>query len=130
MRALVLAAAIVLGTATGDAAPAVHVRIASVTDAAERASHVELVKRSLAALDAHAIDVVVSRLVVADSGAVSAKIDVVLSSAGGMRSIASGTAAFRAPRHRLRDAGALRREALGHALEALHRRVRALRPAT
>lgn len=125
MRWLIVA--LLLSTPAG-AAPRIHVRIASVLDAAERGRHVELVKRSLGVLDAHAIDVVVSKLVVAANGAVTAKVDVVLSGARGIRSIASGTAAFTAPRHRLRDAAALRREALGHALEALHRRVRALRP--
>ena len=99
-------------------------RIATVTDAAERAAHVELVKRSLRDVRAHSIDVVVTKLVVAANGEVSAKIDIVLSTAGGMRSLASGTAAFVAQKHQLRNSSGLRREALGHALEALRRRVR------
>ena len=99
-------------------------RIASVTDAAERASYVEVVKRSLRTVEAKAIDVVVSKLVIAANGEVSAKVEVVLSTTGGIRSIASGSAAFVAPKHQLENAPALRREALGHALEAVHRRVR------
>lgn len=106
------------------ASPEIHVRIASVTDAAERASYVDLVKRSLRAVEAHAIDVVVSKLVVAANGEVIAKVDIVVSAPSGIRSMASGSAAFVAPKHQLRNAPALRREALGHALEAVHRRVR------
>lgn len=106
------------------ASPEIHVRIASVTDAAERASYVDLVKRSLRAVEAHAIDVVVSKLVVAANGEVIAKVDIVVSAPSGIRSMASGSAAFVAPKHQLRNVPALRREALGHALEAVHRRVR------
>ena len=100
-----------------------------MSDAAERAAHVALVKRSLQGLRAHSIDVVVSKLVVGANGQVTAKIDVVLSNAGGIRSIASGTAAFVAPKRQLRDASGLRREALNHALEALRRQMQSqLRP--
>lgn len=124
MRFLLMVATVVAAASTpADASPEIHVRIATVSDAAERAAHVALVKRSLRDLRAHSIDVVVSKLVVAANGEVSAKIDIVLSNAGGMRSIASGTAAFIAPKRQLRDASGLRKEALGHALEAVRRRV-------
>ena len=102
-------------------------RIANVSDASERSAHVELVKRSLRDVNVHAIDVVVSKLAVAANGEVSAKIDVVLSNAGGIRSMASGTAAFVAPKRQLRDACGLRREVLGHALDALRRQMKSAR---
>ena len=123
MRFLLMAALLAVST-SAYASPEIHVRIASVADAAERASYVEVVKRSLRTLEAASIDVVVSKLAIAANGEVSAKIEVVLSTAAGMRSIASGSAAFVAPRHQLRNAPALRREALGHALDAVHRRCR------
>ena len=123
MRFLLIVAT-VLGAASTPAyaSPEIHVRIATVGDAAERAAHVELVKRSLRDVRVQSIDVVVSKLVVAANGEVSAKIDVVLSNAGGIRSVMSGTAAFVAPKRQLRDACGLRREALGHALAALRRK--------
>ena len=122
MRVLLIVA-MALGVSTAHAAPEIHVRIASVTDAAERAAHVELVKRSLRDLNARTIDVIVSKLVIAANGDVTAKIEVVLSNSGGMRSVATGSAAFTAPKHQLRNAVALRREALGYALKALRQRV-------
>jgi hypothetical protein len=121
---LIVATVLAAASTQAYASPEIHVRIANVADAAERSAHVELVKRSLRDLNVHAIDVVVSKLVVAANGQVSAKIDVVLSNAGGMRSMASGTAAFVAPKRQLRDACGLRREALGHALEAIRKRVK------
>lgn len=124
MRCFLIWATVLTLNTTAVASPEINVRIASVTDAAERTAHVALVKRSLRALQAHSIDVVVSKLVVLANGEVSVKIDVVLSGGGGIRSIASGTASFVAPRHQLRNQAALRKEALGHALEALHRKVR------
>lgn len=127
MRVLLIACAL-LAASAAHAAPKIHVRIASVTDATERASHVELVKRALRDLNARSIDVLVSKLAIAANGEVVAKIEVVLSSGSGMRSIATGSAAFTAAKHQ-RDARALRREALGHALRALRQRV-ANRPVT
>ena len=117
-------AALLAVSTSAYASPQIHVRIASVTDAAERAAYVEVVKRSLRTLEAHTIDVVVSKLVIAANGEVSAKIEVVLSTAAGIRSIASGSAVFVAPRHQLKNAPALRREALDHALDAVNKRVR------
>lgn len=122
LRVLLIVAAMLAGT-TAHASPEIHVRIANVDDAAERAAHVELVKRSLRDLNARSIDVSVSKLVIAANGQVHAKIEVVLSNAGGMRSIASGSAVFIAPKHQLRNVVALRREALGYALRALRRHV-------
>jgi hypothetical protein len=125
MRFLLIVAA-VLGAATpAYAGPEIHVRIASVDDAAERASHVDAVKRSLRDVSAHSIDVVVSKLVVARNGQVIAKIDVVLSNAGGIRAIASGSATFVARKHQLKNPSALRREALDCALEAVQKKFRA-----
>jgi hypothetical protein len=124
MRFLLIVATVLAAASTpAYASPEIHVRIATGGDAAERAAHVELVKRSLRDLRAHSIDVVVSKLVVAANGEVTARIDIVLSTAGGIRSIASGTAAFVAPKRQLRDAMGLRREALAHALAALRRKV-------
>jgi hypothetical protein len=124
MRFLLIVATVLAAASTpAYASPEIHVRIATVRDAAERAAHVDLVKRSLRDLRAHSIDVVVSKLVVGANGEVTAKIEVVLSNVGGIRSIASGTAAFVAPKRQLRDASSLRREALGHALEALRRQM-------
>ena len=99
-----------------------------MTDAAERAAYVECVKRSLRTVEAHAIDVVVSKLAVAANGEVTAKVDIVVSAASGIRSMASGSAAFVAPKHQLKNAPALRREALDHALAAVSKRVRTSRP--
>jgi len=127
MRFLLIAALLAVST-SAYASPEIHVRITSVADAAERASYVDLVKRSLRAVEANTIDVVVSKLVIAANGEVSAKVEVVLSTSGGIRSIASGSAAFVAPRHQLKNPPALRREVLGHALEAVHKRVRSNRP--
>ena len=127
MRLLLIAATLLALHTPAVAGPEIHVRIASVTDAAERAAHVALVKKSLAALEAKAIDVVVTKLVVLASGEVSARIEVVLSTPGGMRSIASGTAKFIATKEQLRNHSALRKEALNYALDALHRRVRTSR---
>ena len=124
---LILTTVLALHT-TAEAGPKIHVRVATVADATERAAHIELVKQSLRAVDAQTIDVVVSKLVVLANGRVSAKIDIVLSGSGGIRSMASGTAAFVAPRHQLGNRAALRTEALGCALEALHRRVRMSKP--
>lgn len=127
MRLLLIAATLLSLHTTALAGPEIHVRIASVTDAAERAAHVALVKKSLGALDAQAIDVVVTKLVVLATGEVSARIEVVLSTAGGMRSVAAGTATFIATKQQLRNQAALRKEALDYALAALHRRVRSSR---
>lgn len=123
MRCLTVATVLAI-SAPALATPEIHVRLTGVSDPTERANHVALVKRSLRDLDVRSIDVVVSKLVVRTNGDVNAKVDVVLSDAGGMRSIASGTAAFTATKHELRDARALRRDALRHALATLHRRLR------
>ena len=124
MRFLLIVATVLAAASTpAYASPEIHVRIATGGDAAERAAQVELVKRSLRDVRAHSIDVVVSKLVVGANGEVTAKIDIVLSNAAGIRSIASGTAAFVAPKRQLRDASGLRREALAHALEAVRRKV-------
>lgn len=124
MRFLLIVATLLALSTRAQATPEIHVRIASVTDATERESHVALVKRSLCTLEAQVVDVVVSKLVVLANGEVSAKIDVVLSNRGGMKSIASSTAAFVAHKSQLRDQAALRREVLGYALASLQQRVR------
>jgi hypothetical protein len=123
MRCLLILTTVLALHTTALAAPEINVRIASVTDARERSAHTELVKRSLRALEARTIDVAV-KIVVLANGQVSAKVDLVLSGSGGIRSIASGTSAFIAPRSQLRNQAALRKEALDHALAALHRKVR------
>ncbi|MDQ3338484.1 MAG: hypothetical protein M4D80_25230 [Myxococcota bacterium] len=129
MRIFLIVATVLAAVSTPTyASPEIHVRVANVSDAAEHAAHVELVKRSLRDLNVHAIDVVVTKLAVAANGQVSAKIDVVLSNAGGMRSMASGSAAFVAPKRQLRDACGLRREVLAHALQAVRKRFKTTRP--
>jgi hypothetical protein len=103
----------------------VNVRIASITDAAEKAAHVDLVKRSLRALDVPTVDVVVTKLDVRANGEVTASVEAVLSGSGGIKSMVQGKASFIAPKQQLRNQAQLRKEALGYAVEALYRKVRA-----
>lgn len=124
MRRFLIAALLALSTT---AQADVNVRIASITDTTEKAACVELVKRSLRALDVPMIDVVVSKLDVRATGEVTATVEVVLSGNGGIRSMAQAKASFIAPKHQLRNQAQLRKEALGHALEALHGKMRAAR---
>jgi hypothetical protein len=118
---LIAATLLALGTS---AHAEVNVRIASVADQAEKAGHIALVKRSLRALNVPSIDVVVTKLDVRATGEVIATVEAILSGNGGIRSIASGKASFVAPKHQLGNQAQLRKEALGYALEALHRKVR------
>jgi hypothetical protein len=103
----------------------VNVRIANVADASEKAAHVELVKRSLRALDVPMVDVVVSKLDVRANGEVTASVEAVISGTGGIKSMVAGKASFVAPKHQLRNRAQLRKEALGYAIDALYRKVRA-----
>jgi hypothetical protein len=103
----------------------VNVRISSVADTAEKAVHVALVKRSLRSLDVPTVDVVVKKLDVGANGEVTANVEAVISGNGGIKSIVSGKASFVAQKHQLRNQARLRKEALGYAVDALYRKVRA-----
>jgi hypothetical protein len=140
MRVIVIA--IVLGyfAASAAAAPEIHVDVSSLAtgiDDTERTGHVDAIRRAMreairdASIEIRHVDVCVTKLVTeiaAERVDISVELKVVVSTADDrIRSVGSGTAVSSTPRRafRIERLPALRRQALGDALEGLQHRLRA-----